>query len=583
MKKVHNEQGYTLLLTIVLISVVILLSATFTIKALSQQKQVERTDDTYEVTAITEMGVEYYRAKILNIISKYSNDTYNKLTELRVKNELTQDIIDSVLATQMLKLEESIGLFLNNSKGEKVYFSDLSQTIFFQIPEDNPTKGYFSVNRGSDGSWTIEVAGSIHNGSKSKIISATIKIPDQYYLATATETSGVLPIQPDPPPNSLNITFDSLINAPQPFPSVLPSQEVSSCGSSYIDKTCVDNNFSNLAALKNSIIYTNGSKNFSGNGLASNANSAIYVNGDMKTTSLNNLHKGINFYVSGKVTIPNAINPSGFLIWSKDNISIGGFNNLINSTDQKSDRVELYTLKKITIQNAIDAKYLSILADSADFNNFNSLVSSKIQIEQETTFKIINSMMYSHILINNNATFDTFNQGIKNESSISVKGTATFGFINGGIVDSIAKVGKDASFNQPIKLNNSTLLVGGKGTFRIQNSEAVIDNNSTVVVDSINFSSGGNNARLVVSNSSKLCIRNGKYENIKDWVQPKDHSKIIFLGSGKNLGHVFYYDNNEFNKECGISSAPIVTQPTYEIQNGSSLTEEDITSNIIYR
>ena len=32
---------------------------------MNQQKQVEKTDETYEVLAIAEMGVEYYQARIL--------------------------------------------------------------------------------------------------------------------------------------------------------------------------------------------------------------------------------------------------------------------------------------------------------------------------------------------------------------------------------------------------------------------------------------------------------------------------------------------------------------------------------------
>ena len=34
---------------------------------MNQQKQVEKTDETYEVTAIAEMGVEYYRAQIIHL------------------------------------------------------------------------------------------------------------------------------------------------------------------------------------------------------------------------------------------------------------------------------------------------------------------------------------------------------------------------------------------------------------------------------------------------------------------------------------------------------------------------------------
>ena len=68
MKKLQNEKGYTLILTLVIITIIVIFFSSFTLSAMNQQKQVEKTDENYEVTAIAEMGVEYYQAKVLNAI-----------------------------------------------------------------------------------------------------------------------------------------------------------------------------------------------------------------------------------------------------------------------------------------------------------------------------------------------------------------------------------------------------------------------------------------------------------------------------------------------------------------------------------
>ena len=53
---------------------------------MNQQKQVEKTDETYEVTAIAEMGVEYYQAKILNELKKAEIATQAVINDTSLQN-----------------------------------------------------------------------------------------------------------------------------------------------------------------------------------------------------------------------------------------------------------------------------------------------------------------------------------------------------------------------------------------------------------------------------------------------------------------------------------------------------------------
>ncbi|MEK4486620.1 hypothetical protein MHH81_13655 [Psychrobacillus sp. FSL H8-0484] len=168
MKKIHNEQGYTLLLTMVLITVVVLLFATFTMKALSQQKQVEQTDDNYEVTAIAEMGVEYYQAKILNVITKYAEETKDYILKNNLNLPEKSSEKTSYKQEQLRSMNDDIIAFLESSKVEK-NFTNNSNFINYKI--SNIIEPVDSIQ----GLLEIDVTG--RNKTKSKIITAKFEIP----------------------------------------------------------------------------------------------------------------------------------------------------------------------------------------------------------------------------------------------------------------------------------------------------------------------------------------------------------------------------------------------------------------------
>lgn len=63
MKLIKNQTGYTLLLTLLLIVLIFGFVGTLTFSAITQQTQVEKIDEKFLLSDITEMGVEYYRGK----------------------------------------------------------------------------------------------------------------------------------------------------------------------------------------------------------------------------------------------------------------------------------------------------------------------------------------------------------------------------------------------------------------------------------------------------------------------------------------------------------------------------------------
>lgn len=207
MKKVHNEQGYTLLLTMVLITVVVLLFATFTMKALSQQKQVEQTDDTFEVTAIAEMGIEYYHTEVLNLITEtlFSLKNDNRYKDTLVDDQLTAsektNRINSLELEYRTKLQKQLECIDNDKDFENSIcpHSDKSINLIKTVNEINSSPSVnFSLldskilTSSGHPQLEIEVEGNISN--KQNKISTILNLPANLLNATfipgATITSG---------------------------------------------------------------------------------------------------------------------------------------------------------------------------------------------------------------------------------------------------------------------------------------------------------------------------------------------------------------------------------------------------------
>ncbi|MFJ7826938.1 hypothetical protein [Psychrobacillus sp. NPDC096623] len=89
MKVFKNEKGYTLLLTLIIILMIIIFSSSFALSAMNQHKQVEHTDSKYEVTAVAEMGIEYYHAEIINLITTVRSKLDSEISLIQNNSNLT--------------------------------------------------------------------------------------------------------------------------------------------------------------------------------------------------------------------------------------------------------------------------------------------------------------------------------------------------------------------------------------------------------------------------------------------------------------------------------------------------------------
>lgn len=157
-----KQDGYTLLLTLILIVLLFLVTASFTVASMSQSKQIVKTDESFVGTSLAEMGVEFADEKI----KKLYNDKKSAInTYLLSKNrtELTipeKDTYNLALKNEILAFktnQKTLSATGSSSRVDKFVFQDVT------ISELNEL---FLVKMKIDG----------QSGSAKKTITATFEI-----------------------------------------------------------------------------------------------------------------------------------------------------------------------------------------------------------------------------------------------------------------------------------------------------------------------------------------------------------------------------------------------------------------------
>lgn len=98
MKKYANQDGYTLLLTLVIVVLLFLITATFTMASMNQQKQVVKTDDSFVAISLAEMGSEIIVPKVNQAIKSNQKDYFTCLSNKSVncKSEFVSKVTSSI-------------------------------------------------------------------------------------------------------------------------------------------------------------------------------------------------------------------------------------------------------------------------------------------------------------------------------------------------------------------------------------------------------------------------------------------------------------------------------------------------------
>lgn len=468
LRKIQNEQGYTLLLTLILIIIIIVsLFSTFAFGAITQQKQVEITDDNYEVIAIAEMGVEYYRAEILNLIEEYRQRTENevkqvendaKLTETEKYNKILEINAKNVAALRSMVLglyttDPTVKTILEKNENSK-YFNLLEKPVFTGVDSSQ-------IN--------INVKGNLLD--KSKTISAKFKFPTNLVTSSPITGGGTGTGNDNGSGNFKNgqllQTPDFTKTVPNPFPplgiGLCPYQSNKLNGIK-----CYTNNLSDLNGFQETTVYYTGSKVSNTVDNENFKNSFIYSKGDFQIENINK-SKDVSFFINGKGTFGTiesngdvniqANNDSSFAnvnIKKELSIYINGYGTFSTIDSDKNIPDKKYGL----ILYAKGASFMSInglenstleIAGKTNFNQASSFISSKIHSTGEVTasqLRFSDSQAYFDSHVNQNQTFE-----VKNSSKVCIRSTYSLG-----------QVAIDLSSNLYV-LNTI------KGTYTLQNSQ----------------------------------------------------------------------------------------------------------------
>ena len=536
MKIIRNEKGYTLILTLIIIIVIVSLFSTFAFGAITQQKQVEITDDTYEVTAIAEMGVEYYKAEILNLIEFYRQKTIDEVKVVEKDSELTGDEKHNAILTidtnNISDLKSKVLLLYNPDPTDKTALGN-SNSKYFALLDDK----LFSEEKPSQ--IDIEVVG--HLLDKSKLISAKFRFPT--HLVTSTPIGS----------GSGNDNDNHLIDPPD-FSITFPTNK---CVEPIYKNTkaCYTNNLLTLTTLNNNIVFYTGNeiKSFPQSSNKDYNNSYIYANGKVYFNWLNN-NKNLTIQIHGEGTLPqfkNAENISVYLqgLGWHDEISgktyklYGEGNQVFKSTvNLENSIIEVKGEIEFTNSTTFDRKTKLSVSESAYFNNTVSFDDSEAAFSGSSTF--------------NNST------SIKNNSTLKINSTATF--------------------KNTLDIINSKLYISGISTFN--NDLRVSDGSFANFTDTINA------IRINSHNNSTVCLRKSvkgnpglNIDNSSNIYILDDTGNVKQSTPYKNWGskHPVFLNSKAFESLCPNNEA-VKPGNDYEYSITPILPEDDFTLEINY-
>ena len=421
MKSIQNEKGYTLLLTIVIIAIIVIFFSSFALSAMNQQKQVEKTDENYEVTAIAEMGVEYYTAEILNLVSLYVEKTKNEVEYIKSKNGLSasekHNEIIVVNENNMNKLRLKVKELYTSTASLKTTL-DSSNFKYFKL-QTIPlfTEQDLSV-------LTIKVTGNLM--SKSKVLSAIYNFPTNLVIIPANP-SVVSGIQLLTPPNFLN-------TIPTPFP---PSN-VKECTEVLIDSECFTKSLYELKKTAFDKVYYVKSKTPNLDDKKLNNNNydinTIYSDGGIEMGNLNNKSNDKkNFYIDGTIKFGNLNKASDMYI---QGTGTGDFSSGIGIEKNISIFLNGYgTFSTVDSNNTPDgAQGLNLYSKGASFMSINNLKNSTFEIDGQTKFNqassFINSKIHSTGVVTasqlkfSDKSFVYFDKGINQSQTFELKSSS---------------------------------------------------------------------------------------------------------------------------------------------------------------
>lgn len=406
----RNEKGYTLLLTLLVIIIIVSLFTTFAFASVTQQKQVEKTDLSFEAMSVTEMGVEYYQTAVLNIyltnVSNMQMQLDDCIQDLDSKEpDYEQEIRTNCERPYIEKIKDEINLLPENyTIADNVYFIYEHQSV----KEQN---GLIMIN--------MEVRGFIPEESKS--IKAYFKLP--LNLLIVKESDGD--------------TEGTLINPPdftKTYPT--PPSNIMSCPSdskNWYGITCITDNLKDMDYLSKSTVFLTKGGSFSNLNNNDYENSTLYVDGGLTLSNINK-NTNISYYINGEATFDNLNSSTNVIVQTNGPASFGNGKSINNVTVYANggitmgniggEKLTLYSNGPLTTNNIVLSNSTIEVKGEGTFDN-SSFSNSNIHITGTSSFKDIEldrSTVYLDAVVNSGNSFK-----LTNESKACLRGPGVLG------------------------------------------------------------------------------------------------------------------------------------------------------------
>lgn len=357
MKSISNQNGYTLLLTLLLVVIISGFIGTLSLLTLTQQKQVEKTDDRLLLSDITDMGVEAYKAQVLNLFFEEVNKANLEVSLLEKDLDFEKnanDIEDYALLTIKNKI-------LNLTK----YPPPISDNIKYQLDKEP-----IITDSGNNLLVTMYISGLVNNKTEQYLVK--FKLPNNIYNITVTKDGST---------GESNESFVIPPNFEDTLPTPFPPTENDLCPSKknewFSGIICNSSSPFDIDYLYNSTVYLTKSSTFSNANNNNYGKSTLYVNGNLNMSNLNS-NGNISFYIKGEADFDNLNNAENVIIQGTDNASFNNLNN-INS-------LSIMLNGSGSFHNIGGQNFTLYTKGDASFGNINNLSESNIEVRGTTVF-----------------------------------------------------------------------------------------------------------------------------------------------------------------------------------------------------
>jgi hypothetical protein len=311
MKLIKNQTGYTLLLTLLLIVLIFGFVGTLTFSTITQQTQVEKIDEKFLLSDITEMGVEYYRSKVINDYVTIASDVKSEI-QLKLKNAENEEYITEESIRELERNEEEVGMIklidlINDYTFDPVSKDEVT-SLFFQFKE--PT----IINSRTSPNVLITFFITSKHLADTKNSSFNISIPRKMVIVQIVTGNG-----------GSEIDYSNTIQNPN-F-TIPPNTE--ECNGNYSNNECTSSGIRKIENIDNSTIYHLGDLDPIPVNKSDFTDSYIYVLGNMNAGNLKDIDN-LSLLVNGDAVF-HQIYATFFNLYTSGDILFDSFTSFTNS------------------------------------------------------------------------------------------------------------------------------------------------------------------------------------------------------------------------------------------------------------